>query len=1301
MTLSGTRTHSELEPDDDTMRTMVRLSLDRILDHLQGMAKSPAADTSRGAAVARSLIEPAPEEGVPFETLLARLFDDVIPTSVNTAGPGYLAYIPGGGVFHSALADFIAKSVNRYVGYWYMAPAIVQIECTVLRWFCEIVGYGPETGGVLTSGGSMASLTAVIAARTTRLPEDFRNGVIYVTSQTHYSIAKAVLLAGFPARCLRTVDVDDTWRMDPSALRAAIAADRTAGLTPFMVVGSAGTTNTGAVDPLDELAEVAEREGMWLHVDGAYGAFFVLTETGRRALRGIERADSITLDPHKALCMPYGTGALLVRDMASLKATFGAHAEYLPPMNDVEGEVDFCGLSPELSRDWRGLRLWLPLKMHGFGPFRENLEEKLALAREAEEALRAIPHLEIVASPQLTVLAFRLDPKDRNDEALDALNHQLLEGITRRQRILLSPTRLHGRFALRVALLSFRTHADRLREGLADIRDAARELLAAEEAPAVVHGRFERQARETPHRAALIAGKRTVTFAELDAAADRVAVTLCARGLREGGHVGIYIARSIEAVVAMLGVLKAGAVYVPIDPNDPSDRQRFIIDDAQIELLVCVDASSKHSPRGLVDEARIVELDAIDRARAHVSLPRESTRELVNEPATSDRPMYLLYTSGSTGRPKGVIGLHGATLNRLGWMWNEHPFAPGEVCLHRTTLHFVDAVAEIFGSLLKGIPVAVLPAESTGNPDAIAEAIRRHEVSRVTAVPSILDALLKRVRGGEGLSTARLWISSGERLPASLLARFRAGFPNATLLNLYGSTEGTGDVTCATFAPGAPLPTSDVPIGRPITNARLLVLDEHQVPVPDGDEGELYVGGPVLARGYHRRPADHEARFVTLPHLFEGPAFRTGDRVKRDREGVFHYVGRNDRQVKVRGVRIELDEVEAALLECAGPAVVAAVVARKVQSGAPGETAEPGLRIAAFVAPRTTDVAALTRKLAARLPAAMLPATITALDALPLLPNGKVDRQTLQTLGIDATRTAPDGDALEELILALWAKRLLAPPTSTESDFHRLGGDSLDLVDVLTELGTILGRAVPIGDVPLPLTVSVMARMLEGCGPASGEQLLDGVEIVPLTTERIASTLPLLTEAFSQREPMAVALGAELADLGPFAKALLARCVTEPMSFVAIERSTGRVVGFCLGHDHAGPAVAFDAARESPRVVPLFALLGELQQRYLVEGRPGVGEVFEIAATGAAPDVDGYAVARALERRVLAEARAKGFARVVTLCTNAVTRYLAEAEQGMHVVDETRYESFAYEGRAVFAPAARHRGVALLEKRLS
>ena len=1038
--LGSVSTRSPLELDEDAMRGMVATSLDRIIEHVRGLPSSPVNDASRGRTVARAMMEGLPEGGTSFDSILERLFEDVIPTSVNTAGPGYIGYIPGGGVFHAALADFIAKSVNRHVGYYYMSPAMVQLEWNVIRWFCDIVGYGAEAGGVLTSGGSMATLTAMIAARTTRLPEDFRNGVIYLTTQTHYSVAKAALLAGFPERCLRMVPVDAAWRMDPTALQSMIDADRAAGLVPFMVVATAGTTNTGAVDPLAAIADIAERDHLWLHVDGAYGGFFMLSEAGRRALAGIDRADSITLDPHKGLCLPYGTGALLTRNLDALKRTYSARAEYLPAMNEVEGEIDFCGLSPELSRDWRGLRVWLPLKMHGIGPFRDNLDEKLALARQAELALRAMPDVEIVASPQLSVLAFRLNPRDRNPAELDALNQRFLEAITRRQRILLSSTRLDGRFSLRFALLSFRTHDDRVRDGLDDIRDAALEVLAAD-VPSTIHGRFERQARSTPDRVALISGERRVTFAALDAAGDRLAAVLRERGLRKGGHVGIYMSRSVEAIVAIFGVLKAGGVYVPIDPNDPSERQRFIVSDAGLELMICADRWADAS--ALLDPAFIIAIN--DRACQSLA-PREATQE-VSSQEPSDSPIHLLYTSGSTGRPKGVIGLQSATLNRLEWMWREFPFAPGEVYLHRTTLTFVDAAWEILGPLLQGVPLVVLEAEGTGDPDMIAAAVRKHRVTRVTAVPSILDALVKRGRGTDALSSARLWISSGERLQARLLARVRAALPNATVLNLYGSTEVAGDVTCAAFAPGDPAPIADVPIGKPISGAQLFVLDEGQMPVAAGEEGELYVGGPVIARGYHQRPDEHAARFVALPHVIDGLLFRTGDRVRRDAKGVFHYVGRNDRQVKVRGVRIELDEVEAALLKCAGPGVAGAVVAR---SQSPADSDGPrGLHVAAFVAPATVDVDAVRQTLAAKLPASMMPAFILALDGLPLLPNGKTDRQALQAWRMDAAQGAPAGSALEELILSLWAQRLPSPPTSLESDFHLLGGDSLGLIEFL------------------------------------------------------------------------------------------------------------------------------------------------------------------------------------------------------------------------------------------------------------
>jgi aromatic-L-amino-acid decarboxylase len=260
-------------------------------------------------------------------------------------------------------------------------------------------------------------------------------------------------------------------------LAQRLADDRAAGLVPFLLVVNAGTTNTGAVDDLDAAADLAAREGLWLHVDGAYGGFFVLTAEGRQAFRGIQRADSITLDPHKGLGLPYGTGSLLVRDPRKLRQANHASADYLQDMQEDEARIDFSELSPELTRPFRGLRIWLPLKLHGIEPFRAHLEEKLALARLALVGLREIPFLEIVAEPQLSILAFRLNQEGLEPAALDDLNRRFLDRINAMQRIYLSPTLLDGRYVLRIAVLSVRTHRDRILQGLEDIREAARTVL--------------------------------------------------------------------------------------------------------------------------------------------------------------------------------------------------------------------------------------------------------------------------------------------------------------------------------------------------------------------------------------------------------------------------------------------------------------------------------------------------------------------------------------------------------------------------------------------------------------------------------------------------------------------------------------------------------------------------------------------------------------------------------------------------------------------------------------------------------
>ena len=458
------------------MRDMVDRAMDRIERHIESLPRQPMHATAGGKKLARALREPLPEHGRSFDRLLRLLFGRIIPASLNTASPGYLAYIPGGGLFHAAVADLIADATNRYVGVWLAAPALAQIEENVVQWCAAMLGLPTTAGGLLTTGGSIANLCAVVTARRERLPPDFLRGVIYASEEAHHSVRKAALIAGFPHERVREIPTDDRFHMIPSALEDAARADRAAGLSPFMVVASAGTTSTGAVDDLDALADVASRQELWMHVDAAYGGFFALTDRGRAAMRGIERADSVTLDPHKSLFLPYGTGCLVVRDREALRRAHAVRASYMPPMQTEDGLVDFCELGPELSRDARGLRVWLPLKMHGAAVFRAALDEKIDLARWAADELGRTEGIEIVAQPELSLLAFRARCEGATTVEEDAFNRRLAAKVNEKQRVLLTGASVRGRFVLRMCVLSFRTHMDRVAMAVEDVRESLIEL---------------------------------------------------------------------------------------------------------------------------------------------------------------------------------------------------------------------------------------------------------------------------------------------------------------------------------------------------------------------------------------------------------------------------------------------------------------------------------------------------------------------------------------------------------------------------------------------------------------------------------------------------------------------------------------------------------------------------------------------------------------------------------------------------------------------------------------------------------
>jgi aromatic-L-amino-acid decarboxylase len=470
---ASSRSPNPIELDGDQLRTLMTAVLDRVGAHVDSLPSQPAHDLDGCDALARSLAAPLPEHGRPLPEVLDLLFDRAVPKSFNTAGPGYLAYIPGGGIPTAALADFIACAVNRFVNVTEAAPALARIEQVTLRWLAGEMGMPAGAGGIFSSGGSLSNLSAIVAAREARLGGDFARGVIYFSEQTHACVAKGARIAGFAPSSLRALPVDRRLRLEPEALARAVAADRAAGRVPFLVVANAGTTNTGAIDPLPAVLEIARREGLWVHADAAYGGFFRLVEDGGRLLPGLGDCDSITLDPHKGLFLPYGTGTLLMRDPGALHAAFRSQASYLRDLApDGEG-LGFTDLSPELSRDFRGLRLWLPLQVHGLAAFRVQLAEKLALARRAWERLRAEPLFEMLDEPQLSIVAFTARPPRGDANAFGA---EVLRRVNARRRVFLSGAVLDGRYVLRICVLSFRSHAEQVDLAVEALIEEARAL---------------------------------------------------------------------------------------------------------------------------------------------------------------------------------------------------------------------------------------------------------------------------------------------------------------------------------------------------------------------------------------------------------------------------------------------------------------------------------------------------------------------------------------------------------------------------------------------------------------------------------------------------------------------------------------------------------------------------------------------------------------------------------------------------------------------------------------------------------
>ena len=398
----------------------------------------------------------APEEPHDFDALLGQLKRDVLPFMANSSHPGYMAFVPSCGTFPAALGDFVASALGIYVGSWMEGPGPSHIELVVHDWFKEWIGYPSEAAGVLVSGGSAANLTALACAREAVLGAMDDRAVLYVADQAHASVARAARVLGFTADRVRVLPTDGEQRLRSETVAAAIGSDVAAGLRPMAVVAAAGATNTGAIDPLGALAAVCRQHGVWLHVDAAYGGFAALTERGRRALGGLELADSVTLDPHKWLYQPIECGSLLVREGHLLQRAFAVEQDYLRDSAGDEGEVNFGDLGLQLSRGFRALKVWLSVSTFGVAAFRAAIDNALDLAELARQRIAGDDRLEALAPGELGITCFRRRVEGGEDEA-GRVNEALVAAYEASGRGLVSSTSLGDRYAVRLCVLNHTT----------------------------------------------------------------------------------------------------------------------------------------------------------------------------------------------------------------------------------------------------------------------------------------------------------------------------------------------------------------------------------------------------------------------------------------------------------------------------------------------------------------------------------------------------------------------------------------------------------------------------------------------------------------------------------------------------------------------------------------------------------------------------------------------------------------------------------------------------------------------------
>ena len=440
-----------LEFSPERMREIGYRVVDRLVHHLATLPNQPVGAKGEPVALRAALTEPAPEHGTEFEAVLRELERDILSNTMHVNHPRFFAYVPGPGNFVSAMADALVSGYNVFAGTWISGSGPAAVELAVIEWLRVACGFPDGAGGLFVSGGTMANLTALAVARHVALDDRLDGATVYFSDQAHSSLEKALRVIGLPPGNARKIACDTEYQLPVRELERAIEKDRSEGKRPFCVIASAGTTNTGAIDPLRELSRLCKDQHLWLHVDGAYGAAAVICDRGRQLLGGLELADSLSLDPHKWLFQPFEIGCVLVRELAHLRDTFLILPEYLKDTHQYSAEFNFTDHGLQLTRGFRALKLWMSIKVFGMASFRAAVERGFALAEFTEARLRKMPGWEIVTPAQMGIVCFRYEGAD------DAAHLRLVQSILKDGFALITSTVLRGRTVLRTCTINPRT----------------------------------------------------------------------------------------------------------------------------------------------------------------------------------------------------------------------------------------------------------------------------------------------------------------------------------------------------------------------------------------------------------------------------------------------------------------------------------------------------------------------------------------------------------------------------------------------------------------------------------------------------------------------------------------------------------------------------------------------------------------------------------------------------------------------------------------------------------------------------